>query len=279
MKILITGINGFLGRNLIKSLKNHTLFGLGTKEQIIENVVVYNSNSLEDLELDIDIVVICHAAVSSGNDVLKNNILFDVNVLLTEKITAKFKNAFFIYISTVSIYNTSTEVIFENSEINPQSNYALSKLWGEKIVAANEKSTILRVSSIYGVGMKENTLIPNYINQALVNQAIEVWGKGERFQNYVHVDDVSEYINQIINNKESLYGKVMLGISKNQYSNLQISEIISEITKAKIVFINEDNSKSFHYNNDLTTNLLHWTPKKDIKNELQKYIEWKQKGY
>jgi UDP-glucose 4-epimerase len=279
MKILITGINGFLGRNLIKALCHYELFGLGTNDNNIDNIQVFNSNDLEKLDLNIEMIIICHAAIASGTNILSNKILFDVNVLLTEKIVSKFKNAYIIYISTASIYDINFEVIEEKSPINPQSNYALSKLWGERMVNVNKKSTILRISSTFGIGMKENTLIPNYVNQALQNNIIEVWGKGERSQNYIHVNDVAKYINLIIENKEDLSRQILLGISKNHYSNLEIAEMISEITKAKIIFINEDNSKSFCYNNDFTTNLLNWIPKEDIKKELQKYIEWKQKEY
>lgn len=277
MKILITGIKGFLGRNLIKSLDKHELFGLGTKEETISNIQVFNSNDLDKLELDIDLVIICHAAVASGAKTVSNEKLFNVNVSLTEKIVDKFKNAFVIYISTTSVYDVNSDCIKESSNINPQSNYSLSKLWAEKIVSVNKKSVILRISSMFGIGMQENTLIPNYVNQAVKNGSIEVWGKGNRLQNYVHVDDVVQYINQIILNQENLYGKILLGVSKKQYSNLEIAQIILNNTEGKINFINEDNSKSFCYNNNYTSVLLNWGPQVNIEERLKKYIEWKKK--
>lgn len=279
MKILITGISGFLGRNLIKRLHEHELFGLDIHEDTIEGVNVFSSSTLEKLDLNVDVVVICHAAVASGTVVLSNNLLFDVNVSLTEKIVNKFKDAFVVYISTASIYDINLELVYENTTINPQSQYAISKFWGEKVVLNNKKSTIIRLSSLYGIGMKENTLIPNYINQALVNKSIQVWGTGNRLQNYVHVDDIANYISLIIENQQKFYGELFLGVSKREYSNLQIAEIIANITKAEITFINEDKSKSFCYNNDYSTGLLNWEPETTIENSLQNYIEWKQKKY
>lgn len=279
MKILITGISGFLGRNLIKRLNQHELFGLDIQEDIIEGVKVFSSSTLEKLDLNVDVVVICHAAVASGTEVLSNNLLFDVNVSLTEKIVNKFKDAFVVYVSTASIYDINLELVYENSTINPQSQYAISKFWGEKVVLNNKRSTSIRLSSLYGIGMKENTLIPNYINQALENDSIQVWGRGSRLQNYIHVDDVAHYISLIIENQEKFYGKLFLGVSKKEYSNLQIAQIIAQITKSEIKFVNEDNSKSFCYNNDYTTGLLNWAPATSIENSLQKYIEWKQKKY
>lgn len=277
MKILITGIKGFLGINLIERLDKHEVFGLGTKEETIGKIQVFNSNELDKLDQDFDLVIICHAAVESGTTTLSNENLFNVNVSLTERIIYKFKNAFIIYISTTSVYDFNFDFITETSNINPQSNYSLSKLWGEKIVLINKKTVILRLSSMYGIGMKENTLIPNYVNQALNSGIIEVWGKGDRLQNYVHVDDVVQYIDLIIQNKENLYGKILLGVSKKQYSNLEIANIILNYTKGKIKFVNEDNSKSFCYNNNYTRNLLNWEPQVEIEDRLKKYIEWKKK--
>ncbi|MDP3679590.1 MAG: NAD(P)-dependent oxidoreductase [Flavobacterium sp.] len=277
MKILITGIKGFLGINLIERLDKHEVFGLGTKEETIGKIQVFNSNDLDKLDQDFDLVIISHAAVESGTTTLSNESLFNVNVSLTERIIYKFKNAFIIYISTTSVYDFNFDFITETSNINPQSNYSLSKLWGEKIVSINKKTVILRLSSMYGIGMKENTLIPNYVNQALNSGIIEVWGKGDRLQNYVHVDDVVQYIDLIIQNKENLYGKILLGVSKKQYSNLEIANIILNYTKGKIKFVNEDNSKSFCYNNNYTRNLLNWESQVEIEDRLKKYIEWKKK--
>ena len=277
MKILITGISGFLGRNLISKLSEYELYGLDIQKEVLDGVKVFGSDNIEDIEINFDVVIICHAAVASGTTVLSNKILFDVNVSLTEKIVNKFNDAFIVYISTASIYDINLDIVYEKSIINPQSQYAISKYWGEKVVLNNKKSTIIRLSSLYGIGMKENTLIPNYINQALQNKVIQVWGKGERVQNYIHVSDVAKVIHLIIQNQQKFCGKLLLGVSKKEYSNLQIAQIIAKLTQSEIQFVNDDYSKSFCYNNNYTTNLLNWEIDTSIEERLQNYIEWKQK--
>lgn len=278
-KILITGIKGFLGSNLIESLSDYEVFGLGTKREFYQNVQVYNSIDLQNLDFDIDIVIICHAAVASGNIIISNDILYEVNVSLTERIISKFSNAFVIYISTTSVYDINSGLITEESKISPQSNYAFSKLWAERIVFQSKKSAVLRISSLFGEGMKENTLIPNYVNQALLSRKILVWGLGDRRQNFIYVKDVVKYIRLMINFQEKVYGKIILGVSKKEYSNLEIAKIISDETKAEINFVNEDNSKSVSYDNKVSTDLLGWAPKVNIEEGLKKYIEWKEKKY
>lgn len=276
-KILITGIKGFLGSNLAYSLRNHKLFGLGRKEEFFEDIQVFSSNELEKLDSNIDIIIMCHAAVASGNTILSNDVLYEINVCLTEKIVAKFPQAFIIYLSTASIYKINPLFISEQSNIYPQSNYALSKYWAERIVLLHKKASVLRISSMFGISMKENTLIPNYVNQALSNKEILVWGNGARLQNYIHVDDVIRYITLMIDAQEKVIGQIILGVSTKEYSNLEIAQIISDITNAKIKFVNEDNSNSVKYNNEFSTTLLNWKQEINIEKRLQKYIEWKQK--
>lgn len=279
MKILITGIAGFLGKNLIKTLNQHELFGLDIQEGIINGVSVFSANDLEIIDIQFDVLIICHAAVASGTTILSNNILFDVNIALTEKIVAKFKDAFVIYISTASIYDANLALIQENSVINPQSNYAISKLWSERIVLANAKSIIIRLSSLFGNGMKENTIIPNYVNQALSEGKIEVWGKGERMQNYIHVDEACEYIKLALENSQNLQGRILLVVSKKEYSNNDLAQIVAHETQAEIIYSNIDNSKSLRYNNDTTSELLGFKPQFSFEEQIQEYIKWKKKQF
>ena len=275
MKILITGIAGFLGKNLIKTLNQHQLYGLDIQEGIIDGVPVFSANDLEKIDEKIDVLIICHAAVASGTTILSNDILYDVNVSLTEKIVTKFKDAFIVYISTASIYDANLALIQEDSTIDPQSNYAISKLWSERIVLANAKSTIIRLSSLFGNGMKENTIIPNYVNQALSKGKIEVWGKGERMQNYIHVDEACTYVELAIENFEKVQGKILLAVSKKEYSNVALAQIIAKETNAEIVFNKNDNSKSLCYNNYFTTDLLGFKSKFSFEEQIQDYIKWK----
>jgi nucleoside-diphosphate-sugar epimerase len=275
VNIIITGINGFLGRNLIPNLSQHNIIGIDLNDGQIGNIPVYSSTNLDNLPFNPDIIVFCHAAVVSGTDTLENKILYEVNVGVTEKITLKFKDATYIFISTASIYEKSLNtIIHENSPIKPKSFYAISKLWAEEVILKNPKSLVIRLSSLYGIGMKENTLIPNYVNQALNNHKIEVWGDGSRYQNYIHVNDISQLVKIIIDN--NIYDAyIHLGVNNFEYSNLEIAKIIKSYIDCEIVFKNSDNTLSHRYDNSLTNKKLNWEPKTTIIDGISNYIEWK----
>jgi len=275
MKILITGIQGFLGSNLIEVLRDHEIYGLAKTEDFAGEIMIYSSKEIEKIDVQPDVIILCHAAVASGVINVSNDTLYHVNVSLTEQIVNKFNKAFIVYVSTCSVYDVTTDVIVEESSIKPQSDYAFSKLWAERIVLKTQMATVLRISSLYGKRMKENTLIPNYVNAALQRNVIEVWGEGTRIQNYIHVFDVSRCIEKIIQNQGKTVNKILLGVADCHYSNFDMAKKIASLTDSEIRFIKEDFSISSKYNNDYTCSLLNWKTEIDLNVELNKYIEWK----
>ena len=278
MKILITGIYGFLGSHLAeKLLLNHTIAGLyNTEKQMAFNSNVLCFNKLELIDIVPDIIIMCHAAVSSGIINVDRSRLCETNIKFTKKIVEKFPNSKCVYISSVSIFGNKNEIINEQSLDNPETEYAFSKLLGEKEINQNSNSIIIRFSSLYGNGMKENTLIPNYCNQALKSQAIEVWGDGRRFQNYIHISDAISLIEAAIECKTEI-NFPLLGVSSKEYSNVEVATVISGLTNSVINYINKDDSPSFYYNNERTQKILNWQSEIELENGLKQYLEWKKK--
>jgi nucleoside-diphosphate-sugar epimerase len=280
MIVLITGIYGFLGSRLAEKLANkHRVIGLynkNIKSLASSNITVYNN--LEQIDIIPDVIVLCHAAVSSGSHDEESDMLFNVNVNFTEKVINKFPYAKLIYISSVSIFGNDGSVIIENSAGQPQTPYVQSKLAGEKLVMQNPRNFVIRLSSLYGKGMKENTLIPNYCNQALQTKTIQVWGNGGRYQNYIYIEDAIGLIEKAIACK-SATGFPLLGVADKEYTNAEVAGIVAGLTDASIEYTGEDNSSSVHYNNALTQNTLGWSTTTNLTDGLEEYIEWKEKQY
>lgn len=278
--ILITGIKGFLGTYLVNFLKSeYFIRGVTKSDEIIDDIQIYSSKHLNKINFNPSFVIMCHAIVSSGDYMPSNEELYKVNVKLTQQIINHFKKSKIIYISTASIYNRNSSTIKESSENHPQSEYAKSKYEAEKIVLKTQNAVIVRLSSIYGIGMKENTIIPNYVNQAINAKLIEVWGDGLRKQNYIYVKDACEYVKKVIERFEIVKNKVLLAVDKNEISNLELAQIIARSTNSNIHFVNEDFSKSLFYDNHVTCNLLDWEPKTDFVAEIKKYILWKKERF
>ena len=280
MKVLITGIYGFLGSNLANELcSNHDVFGLyNTSKNKIINDSITTFAALEEISFSPDAIVMCHAAINSGTIVLSDDELKKTNVLFTKKILDYFPNVRVIYISSVSVFGNTLNRLTELSVPNPENNYSKSKLEAEKLVLTNKSNNVIRLSSLYGIGMKENTLIPNYCNQAIKNNKIEVWGNGSRKQNYIHIEDAIDLIVRVIQHKKNINFPI-LGVDKNEYSNTHIAEIIASKTNSKIEYVGSDNSFSYFYDNKLTQEELNWDTKIELKEGITNYLEWKEKQF
>lgn len=276
--IIITGIKGFLGSRLKDLLKNDfNIYGIEREDDIDGEIKIFASTKIDEIDINPDFIIMCHAAVSSGQTNVETDLLYQVNVKLTGKMLAKFSNTKTIYISSASIYNVTNKYITETTINSPNNEYAISKYWAEKLVLNTKNGVIVRLSSLYGINMKENTIIPNYINQALNNGVIEVWGEGKREQNYIFIDDVCYLIKSVFEKFNNAKNKTLLSVSNKEYSNLELAKIIATETKAKIKFINQDFSASLNYNNLETRTILNWSTVSNFKEEIIKYIKWKQK--
>ncbi len=276
MKIIISGHKGFLGNALVQKLQSsYEVIGISrSKSNSNNHINEFLSSELNQIDEKPDAVIICHAAVSSGKTQIETKLLYESNVYFTSELIKQFPESYFLFISSVSVYGNQARVLEEKTTPSPDSEYAISKLWGEQIVRKTKRHGILRLSSLYGENMKEITIIPNYVNQARKNKIIEVWGNGERRQNYFHVSDAVSYIEKIFTNqKEGLF----LGASSKEFSNIELANIVSKETSATVKLVNTDNSKSFAFDNKSTREILGITSEKEFTNGIKEYIYWKQK--
>lgn len=168
MRILITGIHGFVGSNLVKSLKEqHTLYGLDIITPQKEGVVrTFSWNDLEQGTIP-EIDEIIHLAGKAHDTKNQSNaeVYFQVNTELTKKIYDYFLHSSaqkFIFFSSVKAAADMVpgEILTESIVPNPVGPYGESKIRAEEYIQSkwpNNKSVyILRPCMIHGPGNKGN---------------------------------------------------------------------------------------------------------------------------
>ena len=174
----------------------------------------------------------------------------------------------------MSVYGLQTGIINEKSSINSPNQYGISKYWGEEIVRKTNNYSILRISSIYGVGMSQNTFLPKIINDAIRTRTITIYGDGERSQNYIYVSDV---VNYLIHAAVSSENGTFLVTASESYSNKFIAEFLALKLNSEIKYQFEDNSLSYFYNNNLTREKLNILEGSDFLIKLDSLTKWLQK--
>ncbi len=273
--ILVVGANSFIGHHLIQTLKaDFNVIGVyhtntNNLDSAIENIPV---SEISALKLKFERVFIISAYIPGTvnlNEVERGK-MYKANVSLVADICEQFQYCKIIYCSSVSVYNYKDGVITENDSLGGLNEYGISKLWGEKIVQKLNSYSIVRCSSVFGVGMNTDTIIPKYIKQSLQGKII-VYGEGNRQQNYIHVSDVVSYLTkvaQVTNNG------IYLATSGESISNKSLADLIIKKAGGDIVFEYEDNSPSFFYNNDQTIKSLNLSPAAYLKDEITEIIKW-----
>lgn len=154
MRILITGANGQLGRQLVEVLQNnHEVAGYGRNELDITNAD-QTAHRIKDFHPDL----IIHTAALTKVDYCAENPdeALWVNGYGTQHVAyaAREVGATLVYVSTNEVFDgQNTGVYLEHDRTNPINPYGYSKWVGEQIVMQLlRKYFIVRVSWLFGHG-------------------------------------------------------------------------------------------------------------------------------
>ncbi|MDD5254410.1 MAG: NAD-dependent epimerase/dehydratase family protein [Candidatus Nanoarchaeia archaeon] len=196
MKVGVTGARGFIGNNLCRALyeKGYDVveMDLGSKYNL------FDINSLKDFVSGLDLIYHL-AAINRGedSDMVNVNIIGTYNLL--EAVKRFNKNAKVVLVSTFQIYGLTKEkyAFKENDNLNLYSGYGITKWSSEKLLKLycqrdNIKGITLRLSNVYGPGCKPfyNSVIANFVYQALNDEQLIIKGNGSSSRDFIYVNDV-----------------------------------------------------------------------------------------
>lgn len=218
MKVLITGISGFVGSNLSNRWnKRYAIYGLDIFQNAQEGVLLtFNWDELEKLPQVDTIVHLAGKAHDTKNQSLLKE-YFEINTGLTQKIFDYFlqSNAnTFIFFSSVKAAADSVngDMLTEEVIPSPVGPYGVSKIKAEKYILdkistfsfqqSDKRVYILRPCMIHGPGNKGNL----NLLYSIVKKGIP-WPLGayEIRRSFCSIDNISYVVEQLIvrNNIES----------------------------------------------------------------------------
>ena len=280
MKILITGSNGFLGtyfRNFNDFKEHKVIYGSTSKiEGCIQFQSLY-SDILEKINKDSVDTIIHFAAIipdSFNSATFKNTFLPNTEMLnnLTD-FSIKRNVLKFIYISSFgSMQNPS--------ELDIKDYYTLSKITGEHFCSIMNSKGIqavsFRISSPYGEFMRVKNVLNFFVEKALKNDTIEVFGSGKREQNFIYAGDILNSIRLVIDSKfRGIYNIV----SDKNISMLNLAMLIKNIVNSKsevVTNIKPDQQENYKpcYSYEKAKNDFGFIPRYNIEQGLLRYINW-----
>ena len=282
--VLVTGGSGFIGSHvvdfLVKKKYNVTTFDLSPP--IRKNIKFIRGNILDKNCLQFalkNIDFVFHlAAVSDINKVRAVPVkTINTNILGTTYLLEASRNKNvkrFIFASSVYSFGTAGN-LYTTSKISSElliKNYRL--LFGQNF-------TILRYSTAYGPRSREVDAVSIFVERALKNLDIVIFGDGQQKRNYLHVEDLAK--GSMMALKQKTKNKIITLASKNNIKMFDLAKIIIRLTRSssKIRFNKknkrfDDFTSNYSYKNN-NEGIINWKPKYSLKKGLEQYIGFKRK--
>ena len=294
MRYTITGATGLIGRELTKEVLNlgYKIDAISKHGGMINGFTVSPldlidpvsvSEYFKNKETDIVIHLACKIPASFNDgeaaDCFIPNIQATMNMLET---AVSLKASKFIYTSSISLYTMGASVFSEEDRIHPYNYYSTSKYVGEILCeqfcnSRGLQNMALRISSPYSTYYRHLTIIHRFVQAAVENKNIELWGSGKRSQDFVFIDDVVDAI--LLATKKDANGVINIA-SGETISMLQLAKKVlkaAEPTKSRIAFLNKpDPQEDFvpHVNINLAKEKLGYEPKNSIDRGLKKLVSY-----
>lgn len=307
MRILVTGGAGFLGSHLCEELLTlgHEVISLdnyftGDKKNITH---LFDYNNFEVIRHDVNFPIYievdgifnlaCPASpVMYQKDpvqTLKTSVSGSINLLgLAKRTGSRILQA-----STSEIYgdpnvSPQSESYWGNvNSIGPRACYDEGKRAAETLFFDYHRQygvdiRVARIFNTYGPKMSrdDGRVVSNFINQALTENNLTVYGEGEQERSFCYVDDLIRGLLKLFFTEE-IYIPVNLGNPDTVTMNQLASEILNYTnSKSKIVFkpLPVDDPKKRKPDISRAKKLLDWEPKISRKEGLQKTIEYYRKS-
>lgn len=231
MKILITGIAGFIGSNLAKKLKEkgHDVFGIDNLNDYYsvelkkDRLSKFLNNEFKNYEINLEDyeavkkvfeqekpeVVINLAAQAGVRYSLENPFTYiqsNVNGFMSILEACRHNDVKnLIYASSSSVYGANTSLPFSTSDNidHPISLYAATKKSNELMAHTyshlfNLPTIGLRFFTVYGPWGRPDMALFKFTKNILNNEPIDVYNNGNMMRDFTYIDDIIEAISRLV---------------------------------------------------------------------------------
>ena len=313
MKILITGVAGFIGYHLAEKLlkTNNKVYGIDNlnnyysvklkKDRLKElkknkNKLIFykkdisNKKFIDNLfkkkKFDIVINLAAQAGVrysiSNPDSYIKRNVIGFYNILEASK---KFKIKHLIFASTSSVYgNSRSYPLKENLKADqPLQLYAATKLSNELMAHAYSsifklRTTGLRFFTVYGPWGRPDMALYIFTKNILQKKYINLFNNGSHVRDFTYVEDIVLGINKVIFSKfRNKFEILNIGNGKAVHLKKYLREIEKNLgIKAKIkrLPLQAGDIIKTHSSIKKINRYYGYKPKISYKKGIKRFVDW-----
>ena len=315
MKVLITGVAGFIGSNLTDRLlsEDYEVIGVDNfndyydpkiKEENLYEAYknrqckiyredILNFEALQKIFNQERPSKVVHLAARAGvrSSIKDPNLYTQVNVSGTVnllKLSVDFGVKQFVFGSSSSVYGNSNKLPFAEDDICDEivSPYGASKRAAEFWVESFHKTyglkcVILRFFTVYGPGGRPDMAPALFTKAILNNQTFQQFGDGMSSRDYTYIDDIVDGIVKALN--ENLNFEI-INLGNNHPVVLSdfiktVENVIGKKARIKHSTKQAGDVEKTWANVVKAKELLGWVPKTQLSDGLNKYYKWLKRNF
>ncbi len=301
MKILITGVAGFLGSHLALSLleDGHEIIGIDDLSTgSLENVAQHPKMNfhIEDVRTysipNVDVIFNLASPASPVHYQINPVKTFETNIFGTVAVlkAAKASKARVIQASTSEIYgdplvSPQSENYWGNvNSIGPRACYDEGKRASETICFDYIRqfgldARVVRIFNTYGPNMAvgDGRVVSNFIVQSLLNKDLTIYGDGLQTRSLCYVSDLISALKRIMEIDINPQVPINIG-NPTEITMIELARLIISLTKSKssLIFkeLPQDDPKQRNPNIQLAKKVLKWEPEIDLEDGLIKTVNY-----
>jgi nucleoside-diphosphate-sugar epimerase len=298
LKILLTGVTGFIGSHVARQLieTDDEIYGLAREHSSLWRIVdiqtflklvqadLSDAEALEALMTRIRPDVIIHLAWYAEPGLYINsmqNLDMLTASLRLAALAARSGCKYFMGVGTCFEYDFSYGYLSENTPVRPKSVYAASKLAFKTVLDQIGRTTGIETAWVrlfyqYGAYEDKRRVVPAVITSLLSNQKQKL-NTGEQIRDYLHVEDVASAIAAIF--RKQLTGEVNIG-SGNPITIRDLTTKIgallgrTELLEYGSIPYNPDDPRFVCANNQRLVDGTGWKPQFGLEEGLLRTIGW-----
>ena len=312
MKILVTGVAGFIGSHTAERLSvlGHDVVGVDNFNDYYDinlklmNATAVKAKGVEVIKLDLrsvdlhsvltnDFDYIFHYAAQPGisatstfEDYFSNNIIATKNLI---DFALKCKNLkLFVNIGTSSIYGLEA-TFTEDVAPKPASFYGVTKLAAEQLVLQKSreqqfKACSLRLYSVIGPRERPEKMYTKLIACGINDEAFPLYeGSDKHLRSFTYVGDIVDGVVSVIN-KETLVDGEIINIGTEAEHTTQeginaVEEVLGTSIKIEVVPKRAGDQNRTKANIDKARKLLGYNPQTSLLESVRHQVNWYKENF
>jgi nucleoside-diphosphate-sugar epimerase len=252
-RVLLTGHDGYIGAVMAPALLDagYDVVGLDTgyfrectlfpdRAQITavgKDIRDLEPADVEGFDAVIHLAALSNDPIGNLNERWTDEINFHASVRLA-RLARDAGVGRLLFSSSCIMYGMSAaEVVDETAPLDPQTEYARSKVKSEREIAtlATDRfsPTFLRNGTVYGISprMRFDTVLNDLSGAAFTTRKIEIRGDGQPWRPVIHVEDVARAFHRVLEaHTDEIHGEAFnVGADHLNHQVIDLANIVSEL--------------------------------------------------